>query len=250
MKYLLQYFPLLFLLLSLACKNDTPTTVSTSVESMVLGSGDEKSIAIAEKVMLANGGEEAWENTRYIKWNFFGSRRHIWDKQTGDLVIEGLKDKFLIKMNLNSGKGTVNYNDVEYVQPDTLSKYLQLGKEMWINDAYWLLLPFKLRDPGVNLKYLGQAPLRLLPVVDKIELTFDNVGKTPQNKYIIHVDPKSNRIVQWDFYPTRASEQPRFATPWLNYQKYGNIWLSDNRGENYVLSELEVDTENLKNYFK
>ena len=28
-----------------------------------------------------------------------------------------------------------------------------MGYERWVNDTYWLAMPFKLRDPGANLKF-------------------------------------------------------------------------------------------------
>jgi hypothetical protein len=31
---------------------------------------------------------------------------------------------------------------------------LRKGKNWWINDAYWLVMPWKLQDPGVTLSYV------------------------------------------------------------------------------------------------
>jgi len=241
------------LLLIIACQSPTgaPAVEATAKPATKLqGTGDSASIALATKVMEANGGQQAWEDTRYIRWNFFGSRIHTWDKQTDDLVIKGIKDNFDIKMNLRTNKGTVNYAGVEYVQPDTLKKYIGLGRDMWNNDSYWLLMPFKLRDPGVNLKYLGETPFRGLPNVHQIEMTFESVGSTPENRYIIFIHPETYRVVQWQFFPTRNDPEPRFATSWSNYQQFGNIWLSDNRGENYKLTDIAVDDPELKKYFE
>ena len=33
---------------------------------------DEKAIEIADKVMKSIGGRENWDNTKYLRWNFFG----------------------------------------------------------------------------------------------------------------------------------------------------------------------------------
>jgi len=90
-------------------------------------------------------------------------------------------------------------------------------------------MPFKLKDPGVILRYLGQGEIEGSPV-DIISVTFKNVGATPQNKYHIYVDKETKLVVWWDFYMDAADEHPRFKMPWKNYQKYGNIWLSDDRG--------------------
>lgn len=254
MKNILAFFVSALLLFFMACEpaatNTNASAAAAAAQPKPLGTGDAESLALVEKMMEANGGQAAWDNTRYIHWNFFGSRVHTWDKLTNDLVIKGKKDNFDIKMNLTTGKGTVNYAGVDYAQPDTLAKYLQMGREMWNNDSYWLLMPYKLRDAGVNLKYLGQESFRNIPDIHLMEVTFDNVGDTPQNKYIIRVHPKVFRVMQWDFYPTRDAEKPKFSTPWNNYRQYGNIWLSESRGENYVLEDISVDEPGLAEAFK
>ena len=50
---------------------------------------DQKAITIEDSVMETMGGRQAWDNTRYLTWRFFGRRRHVWDKYTGDIRVEG-----------------------------------------------------------------------------------------------------------------------------------------------------------------
>ena len=59
-------------------------------------------------------------------------------------------------MNIHSMKGKVKMGGEELSHPDSLSKYLEKGKNMWINDSYWLVMPYKLKDSGVTLKYVGE----------------------------------------------------------------------------------------------
>ncbi len=200
--------------------------------------------------MAANGGQAAWDATRYIQWNFFGARKHIWDKKTNDLIIEGIKDEFLIKMNLDNMQGSVLYNGIQHTELDSLKKYLGKGKQMWNNDSYWLLMPFKLRDEGVTLRYLGKTTIAGKEGYEKIEMTFAQVGDTPDNKYHITIDPETHRIIQWEFFPKATDEKSRFTTPWENYVQYGKIWLSDSRGEGYELTDIKVDTAELADAFK
>ena len=127
--------------------------------------------------------------------------------------------------------------------PDTLSNFLKIGKSMWINDSYWLVMPFKLKDPGVILKYLRQDTTSEGQIAEIIELTFDTVGETPENKYEVYVDPKTNMVVEWAFYENAKDEEPKFRNPWKYYKKYGNILLSFHRGEGYYLGDIEVPEE-------
>lgn len=190
---------------------------------------DKKAIEIANKVMISMGGRENWDNTKYLKWNFFGKRLHYWNKETGDIRIEVLNSDAVILMNINTLEGKVLLGDVEPTKSDSLDKYLELGKEMWVNDSYWMFMPFKLKDGGVTLKSKQKRIMLNNEYAHALELTFRGVGKTPDNKYIIYVDTYDYKVKQWDFYPTPTIKQPAFVTTWDNYLQYGNIQLADTR---------------------
>ena len=64
-----------------------------------------------------------------------------------------------------------------------------------------------------------------------LELTFKDVGVTPQNKYAVWIDQESRLVTQWAFYREAADAEPRFTGPWTNWQRHGSILLSDGRGE-------------------
>lgn len=198
-----------------------------------------KAITIADEVMQAMGGRKAYDDTRYLFWNFFGSRTLLWDKQKGDVRIESQKDDFTVVMNIHSMKGKVRMGGEELTNPDSLSKYLQQGKNIWINDSYWLVMPFKLKDSGVTLTYVGEENNEAGKMNDVLELRFKNVGKTPDNKYRVFVDPTTKLVSQWAFYPKADDEEPRFITPWDGYKKHGNIMLAGGRGK-YQLTDIEV----------
>jgi hypothetical protein len=249
MKYLL--YTILFFV-GVGCKTSTPEIAdygNPAAEGFNLEESDAEAIAIADKVMERMGGRKAWDDTRYIKWNFFNSRRHVWDKHTNNVVIEGIRDTFLIKMNLDKIEGEVNYQGNQLTKADSLEKYLQRGKEMWINDAYWLLMPYKLKDSGVTLKYIGQDTTATGVQADVLQLTFADVGVTPENKYHVYVDPVTEYLVQWDFYTKFTDTVPRFSTPWDNYQQHGKIKLSGDRGGRRQLTEIAVG-DTLASYFR
>ena len=157
------------------------------------GKSDRKAIQIAKEVMKAMGGQPSWDSTHYVSWNFFGSRKLLWDKWGGIVRIDWLKKSRNIIVNLNDGTGKVQLDGVQQTHPDSLAKYLKMGKEVWINDSYWVFMPFKLLDPGVTLKYLGRNKTEDGLEADLIQLTFNNVGVTPENKYKIWVD-KTSRL--------------------------------------------------------
>ncbi len=203
---------------------------STQVPKGDPGTSDGKALKIADEVMRAMGGQAAWDATHYISWNFFGSRTLLWDKWTGDVRIEWLKKPRTVIVNVVSGKGKVLLNGVEQSQSDTLTKYLQMGKEIWINDSYWLVMPFKLRDPGVTLHYLGEKATDDGKAADLLQMTFSKVGVTPDNKYQVWVDKKTRLVTQWAYFANFNDKKPQFQQSWTNYERYGQILLSSDRG--------------------
>jgi len=196
---------------------------------------DPEAIAIADGVMEAMGGRAAWDSTRYLSWVFFGNRRLTWDKFTSDVRIDQFKDSDMkILLNVNTGKGKVYKEGQELTQPDSVAKYLERGKRIWINDSYWLVMPFKLKDTGVTLAYQGEGKAQDSTAVEVLQLTFEDVGVTPQNKYLVCVDKETSLICEWSYFPTAEDEEPRFTMPWNDYKKHGNIMLSGDRGERHL----------------
>jgi len=201
-----------------------------------LEGSDPQAIAIADQVMEAMGGREAWDETRYLTWNFFGRRRHVWDKQTGDIRVEGVDrdsgESYLILMNLHTGDGRAWSDGVEITDPDARAERLDAGEAAWINDSYWVFMPYKLKDTGVTLLHLGEHEMLDGRPAEVLELTFEGVGRTPENRYHVYVASDSGLVEQWDYYEDAEDEEPSFQIPWHGWTRHGSILLSADRGEN------------------
>jgi hypothetical protein len=226
-----------------ACRTtsfSTKVVENPAAEGFNAQGSDAKAIQIADEVMNAIGGRAAWDATRYFKWNFFGRRRLLWDKWTGDVRIEWLAIDQKTITNLHRKDGKVWKNGAVATHPDTIAKYLDLANRVWVNDSYWLAMPFKMKDSGVTLKYLGEGKTADGAAADLLQLTFDSVGFTPQNKYNVWVDKTSRLVTQWAYFRTAADEQENIRSPWRDYRRYGNILLSGDRGEGRQLNEIAV----------
>lgn len=235
-----------FLALSilLACQ---PETTSKQIEGNPPAEGfnaaasDTEAINLADRVMEAMGGRNAWENTRHLTWNFFGRRTLYWDKSTGDVRLEIPQDSIVALVNINTGTGKVAKAGREIVEDEPKAYWLKRTKSIWINDSYWLVMPFKLKDSGVTLKYMGKDTMDSGRASEKLALTFENVGDTPENKYVLHVG-EDKLIHQWDFYSNANDSIARFKTPWNNYTKYDDILLSGDRGKNQLTDIAVYET--------
>lgn len=189
---------------------------------------DPRAIEIADRVMERLGGWRAWDNTRYLTWRFFGGRRHIWDKWTGNHRLED--GDLVVLHNINDRSGRAWVGDVEITNPDTLTHRLEQAYSRWINDAYWLVMPYKLKDSGVTLTYEGEDMTEDGLPAYILELTFQGVGRTPQNRYQVWVDIDKSLVCQWSFYRDADNTEPRFVMPWANWQTHGDILLNDDFG--------------------
>lgn len=251
----MQYQRIVYLILAVtiiaSCKENVSEVIpygNPAAEGFNVTDSDEKAIAIADEVMEAMGGRKAWDETTYLMWNFFDARRHIWNKSTGELIIEGIQDTFDIQMNLNSSTGSVNFNGETLMVQDSLQKYLDKGKSMWINDAYWIFMPFKLKDSGVTLKYLEKDTTVDGRSADVLSLSFAQVGDTPDNKYHVYVDDSTRLVSQWNFYNSAKDSVARFTTEWTDYTEYDRILLSNSRGGDYIITEISA-SDSLSQYF-
>jgi hypothetical protein len=189
------------------------------------------------------GGAEAWNNTRFLQWRMFG-RNHSWDKWTGDYKYED--DSLVVLMNVNTRDGRVWKHGQPIEAPDTASMLMGDVYARWINDSYWLIMPYKLQDPGVRLIYLGARATEDGREADVLEMTFDNVGLTPENKYHVFVDRESHLVSQWSFFRNASDEAPLFTRPWGEWSQYGDIWLSTRRNKEangpHRITDLTVST--------
>ncbi len=224
---------LLLLIQCAACLTGYSQTDKSNphAEGFDLAGSDAKAIELADGAMKAMGGRKAWDNTHFISWNFFGNRRLIWDKWRGNVRIDNLKNDQTVILNIFTDKGRVFKNGAELTDADSVAKYVKQGKGAWINDSYWLVMPFKLKDSGVTLKYLGEENTQENKPADVIQMTFKSVGNTPDNKYKVWIDKNTHLVSQWAYYPKFTDEKPGFVRPWGDYQRHGQILLGGDRGD-------------------
>ncbi len=189
--------------------------------------------------MDAMGGQDAWDNTRHLSWNFMGrGRLHHWDKWTGNVRIETAAGQnrqgeptptTLTLMNINTREGRA-WVDGEEVFGEQLDERLDGGWRAWVNDAYWMFMPYKLLDPGVNLTYVGEDIMEDDREADVLQLTFESVGVTPDNRYLVYVARDSGLVEQWSWFASRDQAEPGFTRPWADWERFGDIMIATDHG--------------------
>ena len=59
----------------------------------------------------------------------------------------GSGNPFVVLMNINSKEGTA-YLEGTRMESEEEKKYLERAYAIWVNHTYWLLMPYKMRDPA------------------------------------------------------------------------------------------------------
>ena len=127
---------------------------------------DPKAVAIADKVMQALGGADAWNETHYLRFDFavdrggktLVRRAHTWDKWTGRYRLEAKTkdgDPYVVLMNVNTKEGSA-FLKGKKLEGDEAKKAVDEAYGTWVNDTYWLIMPYKMKDPGVILALDGE----------------------------------------------------------------------------------------------
>ncbi len=186
-------------------------TANPAAEGFNAEASDAEAIALADSVMQAMGGRKAWDDTRYIGWNFFGARQLLWDKESGRVRIEVPNDFTVYLVDMQADTGRIMRYGEEVTNPDSVAHYVEQAKQMWVNDSYWLLMPFKLKDSGVTLTYAGQDTMQGGTPAEVVQLQFENVGFTPQNKYQVYIDPQDHLVKQWAYYSRSLCRYPQLC---------------------------------------
>jgi hypothetical protein len=213
---------------------------------------DPRAIVVADLVMSALGGHQAWEQTRFLYFAFeverdgkrVAYRTHLWDRWEGRLRYE-TRDKegaplvvlldvdtrkgeaFRLPKEARAGGGTVPVEPTAPARVDGAAArpLLDEAYEAWINDTYWLLMPYKMKDPGVHLKYAGEETRDGEPY-DLVELSFDEVGLTPRDRYWAHVNRRTHLMDRWSYIlqDDPPGSQPT-AWDWKGWARRGRIML-------------------------
>jgi hypothetical protein len=198
---------------------------------------DPKASAVAARTLEAMGGEHAFAALRTLKFDFVVERdgkevarvHHIWDRWDGRYRLEGRNREgknALTLFNVQKPGAGRSWLDGKELEGDELTKALERAYGRFINDTYWLLMPAKMQDPGVNLASEGEAE-KEGKTYDVVRLTFDEaVGLTPKDTYWAYVSKESGLMERWEFVLTGQEAKDRAAFTWTDWQPVGGVRLA------------------------
>jgi len=173
------------------------------------GAAELQAVVVVEGMMDAMGGPAAWEKARYLRFDWVVERegkqvahvRHLWDRWDGRYRVEWEtreKHKIVALFNVNTKEGKVTV-DGKPVEGEDLKKNLEAAYGRFINDGYWLLMPWKLKDPGVKLEYAGKTELDGKGY-DLVHVHFGQVGLTPGDHYWAYINRDTHLMDRWAYF--------------------------------------------------
>lgn len=225
------------------------TAVLAALTLGTLPAADPKAVEIAESMMKAMGGQDAWNKAHFVRFDFkvniggkkLVDRSHLWDKMTGRYRLEG-KDKeghqTVTFFNVANQQGTA-YVAGKKLEGTAAAAAPKDAYGAFINDMYWLSMPWKWMDQGVNLKTLGPKTLGGKKY-DVVQLTFGKVGLTPGDAYEAYVSPSSHLMEHWEY---KLQSGQTGSWDW-HYTTTGGVQLASNHttpdGKSISMGDVQV----------
>jgi len=217
-----------------------PTPTAQGPQNLEMRLEDPQVAQIYRSVMDSVAPNDGWARTRYLQFDWMIDRgdspplrrSHRWNVHEGDYRVEAPVEAGMMVALFDVDAPTEGdriWIDGERIEDEARADSLaNQAYSMFINDSYWLLFPFKWTDPGVTTRYL---PAREVwgKEYEAVELTFDDVGLTPQNRYIALIDPETRMMELWQHFTEASDTVPRFTNQWTDWQDYGPILLSSQR---------------------
>ena len=189
---------------------------------------------LATELWKASGGEN-WDKVKQIDFTFAveqdGKRiftaQHAWNVAAGTDTV---------KWTDKQGK---DHNVTVNLAAAPADGEAKEAYARWVNDSYWLLAPLKIRDRGVKVEATGAKDLNGASL-ETIQLSFDNVGLTPTDRYVFYIDPETKLPRAWDYVPQTGEG---LQATWEKYQDFAGLKLATEhnfKGKTIRLLDVKV----------
>jgi len=191
--------------------------------------------AIVDRAIDAHGGLAAWRGAGDITFTMVDT----WPGLIGALAAPPYPTEpatMRYAYNFHLGKGRIEFVGTDEVWGhDSVEGWRSVaGKRVYddIEDvtfvvptlAYFVGLPFKFADPGVNLHYVGADEWNDRPVETVLVTFHEGIGAV-QDRYLAMFDPESGRFVATTFTVKEQGDLPQGAADYLDWQEVGGMVL-------------------------
>lgn len=230
----IRYYCVLLLLFCNACTLSSDQDREGSNENppspgFDLANSDPAAVELADSIMVALGGRESWDNTRYITWRISGEHEYAWDKRSGNVRIESIRDSATYLFQPDGEGGRVWIGEEEIVEPDSLSALLRDARSRWRNASFLLVMPFRLKEDGITLRYLGEERTDSARY-NLLQITVSEGNEAPPGDYLAYVDLADNLIKMCAALAEDNMDTGDLLVRWEGYARHDNILLPTPQG--------------------
>lgn len=144
------------------------------------GTPGQEAEALADHVESALR-RDAWERTGAIRWTFGPTgARHLWDRERDWARVQW--DDVEVLVDLDDPRRGVAWRAGHRIEGSEGPLRIREGWERWVNDSFWLIAPYKLRDPGTTRSIVG------VDGRDALLISYASGGATPGDAYLWLLD--------------------------------------------------------------
>ena len=148
-------------------------------EPLPKGAAGPAANALARK-MEAALNKDAWDDTRFVSWQFRTGTDYLWDKDRKAVRVKWGDTEVYLRTQNQSGRVFENGKEVT----DEEQKQASLAKAwaFFANDSFWLCAPMKAFDPGTTREIV-----KLEDGSDGLLVRYNSGGVTPGDSYLWHL---------------------------------------------------------------
>lgn len=183
------------------------------------GTVGNKAEQLADEVLAALN-KNKYDSLEYIEFTFAGIHHYEWNKKDNTVRVRWNERELFLNLN----------NDVESYSLLELKAY-----EYFINDSFWLVAPFKVRDAGVVRSTLEVDDGRGLL------LSYTSGGVTPGDNYLWIIDSRGFPSA-WKLWTSNVPIGG-VELSWEGWVKKNDVWFSTihkNRIKDLLITNLVV----------
>ncbi|MEQ9467612.1 MAG: hypothetical protein RLN88_09380 [Ekhidna sp.] len=189
-------------------------------ESLPNGVNGQAAEQLADE-MLSALNKPAFDSLKLITFTYPGGHSYEWNKAENKVRVQWDKNDLVLDMN----QSPEDYSVLEYQ-----------AYEYFLNDSFWLIAPFKVRDDGVirsTVEVEGGSGLLV---------TYTSGGVTPGDSYLWIIDERGFPTA-WKLWTSNVP-LGGLRTSWGGWVEKGGVWFSTFHASKFIdleIKDLEVE---------
>ncbi len=165
--------------------------------------------------MLESLNKNAFDSLTYLEWDFPGGHHYEWFKERDSVVVSWGENQVILNTKSLKGQAFTGEKELSGENKETL---INTAWSYFANDSFWLVAPFKVKDPGTVREIVETEDGPALKV------TYTSGGVTPGDTYLWFFD-EDYKPVKWKMWVSIIPVGGVEIT-WDEWNEYQEVWIS------------------------